>query len=170
MGREACSLVLLTVLFGATPPLVGFAVYFGLWHALGHVFVLLRSFRAAGAGAERERSYPSTGAAFYRRAAAYTVLPLVGLAAFMGLTAPPGRTLPPMPDALAALFVLISVLTLPHMLLVECLYRRERERAKRPHEEEPLLSDGNDDDAHAAMRSSSRSSASTTTDGGSLDG
>ncbi|PSQ80351.1 MAG: hypothetical protein BRD40_04575 [Bacteroidetes bacterium QS_1_65_9] len=133
-GREACSLVLLTVLFGAAPPLVGFAVYFGLWHALGHVFVLLRFFRAAGA--EGERSYPVTGAAFYRRAAAYTVLPLVGLAAFVGLTAPPGRTLPPMLDALAALFVLISVLTLPHMLLVERLYRRERERTKkRPREE-----------------------------------
>jgi Brp/Blh family beta-carotene 15,15'-monooxygenase len=131
MRREVFSVALLTVLFGAAPPLVGFSVYFGLWHALGHIFVLLRFFRAAGADAGGD-PFPSTAAAFYRRAAAYTVLPLVGLAVFAGLTARPGRMLPPMPEALAALFVLISVLTLPHMLLVEQLYHHERSPHERP--------------------------------------
>lgn len=157
--REWFTVPALALLFGAAPPLAAFAVYFGLWHALGHIFVLMRFFRAARerAGGESLSEAPRTVRALYRRAALFTLLPLGGLGAV--LAARPIRT----PEALAALFVLISVLTLPHMLLVERLYRHER---RCQHRHEQRCQAGTPEEG-----SSSRSSAGfTANDGGSLEG
>jgi Brp/Blh family beta-carotene 15,15'-monooxygenase len=38
--REVIGVGVIVVLFAVTDPLIGFAVYFGLWHSLGHVLVL----------------------------------------------------------------------------------------------------------------------------------
>ncbi len=40
LAREAITVTALTTLFLAADPLIGFAVYFGLWHSLAHLFVL----------------------------------------------------------------------------------------------------------------------------------
>lgn len=115
-GREALNVAVLSALFGTVHPLVAFAVYFGLWHSLGHILELLRFFR-------REEVPPETLSAFYRKAALFTVLPFVGLAGLYWGTQAFGST----DQMIALLFIIIAVMTLPHMVIVERLYR-ERER------------------------------------------
>ncbi len=108
--REALNTAVLTGLFLVVHPLVAFAVYFGFWHSLGHILELLRFFRSEGE--------PTTMVGFYRKAALYTVVSFVGLAGLYAGSAALGRE----GDLVALLFILISMLTLPHMLVVERLY------------------------------------------------
>jgi len=115
-GREALNVTVLATLFGTVHPLVAFAVYFGLWHSLGHILELLRFFR-------REEIPPETLSAFYRKAALFTILPFVGLAGLYWITQSFGAT----DKMIALLFIIIAVMTLPHMVIVERLYR-DRER------------------------------------------
>ncbi|PSQ98821.1 MAG: hypothetical protein BRD48_05845 [Bacteroidetes bacterium QS_9_68_14] len=159
--REWVTVSVLALLFWAAPPLAAFATYFGLWHALGHVLVLTRFFRAARGDASDTEAAPVTVGAFYRHAALYTLVPLGGLAAL--LLARPGAFAANTAEALAALFVLISVLTLPHMLLVERLYRHERHRFAQAGT--PLPPE--DEEEGSLSRSSSWFTAN---DGGSLEG
>ncbi|MFB6247667.1 MAG: Brp/Blh family beta-carotene 15,15'-dioxygenase [Salinibacter sp.] len=116
-GREALNIPLLSALFGVVPPLVAFSVYFGLWHSLGHILELLRFFRRRG-------GTPTTFSAFYREAALFTVLPFVGLAVLYGLTQSFGLQ----DRMIALLFIIIAVMTLPHMVIVERLYREREDR------------------------------------------
>jgi Brp/Blh family beta-carotene 15,15'-monooxygenase len=164
--RELLSVAVLAMLFSAAPPLAAFAVYFGLWHALGHMFVLLRFFRRSQESSlidsrppYAQGALPHTVGGFYRQAALYTAFPLIGLAATLLLYAPEVQT--STDEVLAALFVLVSVLTLPHMLLVERLYRHERWRVERR---------GSSQAATPDEGSSSVSSGFTTNEGGSPDG
>jgi Brp/Blh family beta-carotene 15,15'-monooxygenase len=117
-GREAINIPVLAALFGVVPPLVAFSVYFGLWHSLGHILELLRFFR-------RRAAEPATLSAFYREAALFTLLPFVGLGALYWLTQSVGLQ----DQMIALLFIVIAVMTLPHMVIVERLYR-ERERRR----------------------------------------
>jgi len=115
-GREVLNVVVLTALFGTVHPLVAFSVYFGLWHSLGHILELLRFFR-------ERRAAPVTLPDFYRKAALFTLLPFVGLAGLYWATQAFSST----DQMIALLFIIIAVMTLPHMIIVERLYR-ERER------------------------------------------
>ena len=117
-GREAINVSVLAALFGGVPPLVAFSVYFGLWHSLGHILELLRFFRRRGAG-------PASLPAFYREAALFTILPFVGLGGLYWATQSFGLE----DQMIALLFIIIAVMTLPHMVIVERLYR-ERERRR----------------------------------------
>lgn len=116
-GRETVNVVVLTTLFGVVPPLVAFAVYFGLWHSLGHILEMLRFFR-------RHDDEPATIQAFYREAALFTILPFIGLAGLYGLTQSFGLQ----DQMIALLFIIIAVMTLPHMIIVERLYQEREER------------------------------------------
>jgi Brp/Blh family beta-carotene 15,15'-monooxygenase len=116
VGRESLNVTVLSALFGVVHPLVAFAVYFGLWHSLGHILELLRFFRERGAA-------PVTVPDFYRKAALFTVLPFAGLGVLYWITQAFGST----DEMIALLFIIIAVMTLPHMVIVERLYR-ERER------------------------------------------
>ena len=119
-GREVLNVTVLAVLFGAVHPLVAFAVYFGLWHSLGHILELLRFFRQREAG-------PKTIPDFYRKAALFTILPFAGLGVLYWITQAFGST----DQMIALLFIIIAVMTLPHMVIVERLYReRERQRGE----------------------------------------
>ncbi len=113
-GREVLNVGVLTALFGLVHPLVAFSVYFGLWHALGHILEMLRFFRRRG----EEMSLSE----FYREAALFTVLPFVGLGGLYAMTQSFGAET----KMIALLFIAIAVMTLPHMVVVERLYR-ERE-------------------------------------------
>jgi Brp/Blh family beta-carotene 15,15'-monooxygenase len=117
-GREAISIPVLAALFGVVPPLVAFSVYFGLWHSLGHILELLRFFR-------RRAAEPATLPAFYREAALFTLLPFMGLGVLYWITQSVGLQ----DQMIALLFIIIAVMTLPHMVIVERLYR-ERERRR----------------------------------------
>lgn len=119
-GREALNVVVLTALFGLVHPLVAFSVYFGLWHSLGHILELIQFFRRRGEAL-------SIGG-FYRHAALFTVLSFVLLGAlYAGLQAFGNRD-----EMIALLFILIAVMTLPHMIIVERLYRQRERRGPQP--------------------------------------
>jgi Brp/Blh family beta-carotene 15,15'-monooxygenase len=109
--REAVTTVVLSGLFILVHPLVAFSIYFGLWHSLGHIFELLRFFR--------RRNAPTTLTGFYRKAALYTAVSFTGLAALYYATQSFGLE----DQMIALLFILISVMTLPHMIIVERLYQ-----------------------------------------------
>ena len=115
-AREALNVAVLTALFGLVHPLVAFSVYFGCWHALGHILELRRFFRRRGEALSL--------AEFYREAALFTVLPFVGLAGLYAVT----RSFGAENQMIALLFILIAIVTLPHMVVVERLYQ-EREAA-----------------------------------------
>lgn len=111
-AREGMNVIVLTALFGVVSPLVAFSVYFGLWHSLGHILELLRFF-------QRLNGEPATLAAFYREAALFTLLPFLGLAGLYWTTQSFGMQ----DQMIALLFIIIAVMTLPHMVIVEHLYR-----------------------------------------------
>jgi Brp/Blh family beta-carotene 15,15'-monooxygenase len=96
-------------------------VYFGLWHSLGHILELLRFFRHRG-------DAMSLGS-FYREATLFTVLPFVGLGGLYAAAQSFGQET----EMIALLFILIAIMTLPHMVVVERLYwERERQRSPAP--------------------------------------
>jgi Brp/Blh family beta-carotene 15,15'-monooxygenase len=116
-GREVLNVTVLGALFGWVPPLVAFSIYFGLWHSLGHILELLRFFRRRG-------GEPTTMRAFYREAALFTILPFLGLGGLYWLTQSVGLH----DRMIALLFIIIAVMTLPHMIIVERLYREREQR------------------------------------------
>jgi Brp/Blh family beta-carotene 15,15'-monooxygenase len=117
-AREALTVGLLAALFGTVHPLVAFAVYFALWHSLGHILELIRFFR--------RRGEDMSIASFYRSAALFTGLSFVLLGAlYVGLQAIGDRQ-----EMIALLFILIAVMTLPHMIIVERMYRQRERRGQ----------------------------------------
>lgn len=125
--RDALDLVALALLALFTPPLVAFAVYFGLWHAQRHTARLVLEMPAAMARAEE-----SAGSGFIK-----AVLPgipaLIGtLIVAVGLTWWTGGTLSA--DYLWVILVIIWALTVPHMALT---WRLDRQALSPP--QEPAL-------------------------------
>jgi len=119
-GREAVNTAVLSALFILVHPLVAFAVYFGLWHSLGHILELLQFFRSRSDAPGDPETLPG----FYQKAALYTVVSFVGLGGLYAGTQSFGLQ----DQMIALLFILISVMTLPHMVIVERLYQ-DRETA-----------------------------------------
>lgn len=107
--HEAAVVAALSALFLTAHPLVGFAVYFGLWHSLGHLIVLAE---VLGVRDRPVRSMLSL-------AAPLTVVSVVGLAAGWAAASLAGRS-----DLLVpVMFVFVSMLTVPHLVVVERLWR-----------------------------------------------
>jgi len=107
---EALAAAVLAALLLTVDPLLGFAVYFGLWHSLAHLLVL------AGLLGSEPRPIRSV----IRLATPITVISLAGLAAVSALAVLFERT-----DLIVAIVVVfISMLTLPHMVVVERMWRR----------------------------------------------
>jgi Brp/Blh family beta-carotene 15,15'-monooxygenase len=111
-AREFVTVTALSALFLTVHPLVAFAVYFGLWHSLGHILELVRFFNRTGE--------PTSLPGFYRKASLYTVISFVGLGGLYAATQSFGLQ----DQMIALLFILISVMTLPHMVIVERLYQQ----------------------------------------------
>lgn len=111
LGREVLNIAVLAALFGLVHPLVAFSVYFGGWHALGHILELLRFFQRRG----EDFSLID----FYREAFLFTLLPFLGLAGLYAITQSFGSET----EMIALLFIAIAIMTLPHMVVVEKLYR-----------------------------------------------
>ena len=108
---EVGNLAVLSFMFLCTPMLVGFTLYFTLWHSLGSLLDQLAFYR---------RQWPAfTLAHYYRQAAPYTLLAVVGL---LGMAF--GQSLLFPNTSLISLFLIfIACITLPHILLVEEIYR-----------------------------------------------
>lgn len=102
--------LLLTALFLFTGPIIGFAVYFALWHSAGHVFEMQRYLH--------EQNEPMSLFQFYKSAAPFTLVSLAGLALLAAVNHAFGME----EQFIALMFILISVLTLPHMVIVDKMY------------------------------------------------
>lgn len=112
--REAVGVAVLVALFVSADPLVGFAIYFGLWHSLGHVLVL----RAAIADRRRVDLPRISWSEFGRLALPRTSVAVLGVVGIVvGLAA-----IDRIDDAVAVLFVLVSALTVPHLVVVERMW------------------------------------------------
>jgi Brp/Blh family beta-carotene 15,15'-monooxygenase len=112
--RELYLIILLGVLFFVAHPLVSFAVYFGVWHGLNHFFEL-RDFLQ---DSETEIKFAN----LYRQTVPFTILSFSGLAVLWLIHGAIGLQ----NQMISLLFILISVLTLPHMLLIDRMYRNTK--------------------------------------------
>ena len=113
----AVELVALAALFALTPPLVGFAVYFCCVHSARHVYGIVNSL-------PRDISRFS----MINQAAAFTVASWaaggVAIWWFADMTNPE-------PVVLRVVFIGLAALTVPHMMLVDGLFRRSERTLKR---------------------------------------
>ena len=108
LAREAITVAALSTLFLTADPLIGFAVYFGLWHSLAHLFVLGD---LLGTGPTPLRSV-------VRLAAPLSVVSILGIVALVVGAAAADRA-----DLIVPLtFVFVSMLTMPHLLVVERIW------------------------------------------------
>ncbi len=109
--RELMTLSVLLFLFYNTPLLVGFTVYFAFWHSYGSVLDQIRFIRT-------QRNLPYTIKHYYIEA-----LPMI-LLSFLGMGLVGYINMMGWIDFSAAglFFILIAIVTLPHMLVIEQLY------------------------------------------------
>jgi Brp/Blh family beta-carotene 15,15'-monooxygenase len=108
---EVLKLTTLSFMFYFTPLLVGFTLYFTLWHSLSSLLDQVAFFR---------HQWPSfTLSNYYCQAAPYTLLAVFGL---IGLVF--GQSiLFPQASILSLFLILIACVTLPHIVLVEERYK-----------------------------------------------
>jgi Brp/Blh family beta-carotene 15,15'-monooxygenase len=154
--REVVLVVVLGITLLYTHPLVGFGIYFGLWHGLNHFFELrdhLYTNRPGGKGSPADLSILgdasvqidssnqsdvsnqsvqsdgelssvsdgtfSTLLPIYKKTMPFTAMSLVGLILLWYILGGFGIQ----ERMISVLFILISVLTLPHMVIIHQLYR-----------------------------------------------
>jgi len=133
--REVVLVVVLGITLLYTHPLVGFGIYFGLWHGLNHFFELrdhLYMNRPAHDGSLANSSNLSdstfssvsdgtfsTLLPIYKKTMPFTAMSLVGLILLWYILGGFGIQ----ERMISVLFILISVLTLPHMVIIHQLYR-----------------------------------------------
>ena len=104
LGRFAVRCVLILAVITTAPPLVSFALYFGLWHAIPSLQVEYHALRRAGT--------VSSPADFVRRLVPFTLVSLAGVVAIAWVA---GRS-----DVYVGL-VLLSSLAIPHIVLMHRL-------------------------------------------------
>jgi Brp/Blh family beta-carotene 15,15'-monooxygenase len=111
MVFEAIKLVVLGFMFFYTPLLVGFTIYFTLWHSLGSLLSQIDFFRI---------QWPSfTLYHYYRQATQYTLLAVLGL---LGMVVAQPYLFPDI-SLFSIFLVFISCVTLPHIFLIEESYK-----------------------------------------------
>ncbi len=118
---DALEVALLAGYFAVVPPVFALGMYFCLWHATRHIARLVLLDKASAAALERGDPWKALGA-FARDAAPLTGVALALLAGLYLLV--PGRVAGP-ENLLAVYLVLISVLTLPHVVIVGLMDRRQ---------------------------------------------
>jgi Brp/Blh family beta-carotene 15,15'-monooxygenase len=107
----AADSILLILVLIITGPLIGFALYFALWHSAGHINEMRDFFKNRG----KDLSIPG----FYKKALPFTLVSIIGLAFLAGINQAFGLD----EQFLSLMFILISVLTLPHMVIVDRMYK-----------------------------------------------
>jgi Brp/Blh family beta-carotene 15,15'-monooxygenase len=113
----ALELCALAILFALTPPLVGFAVYFCCVHSARHIASIMSSLR----------QHMSLAAVTFQ-AAIFTVGSWLAGAAAIWWLADAGD---PQPVVLRVVFIGLAALTVPHMVLVDGIYRRTNRSMRR---------------------------------------
>jgi Brp/Blh family beta-carotene 15,15'-monooxygenase len=105
--------LLLTLFLLITGPLIGFAIYFALWHSAGHINEMREFFS--------NRGKSLSVAQFYKKAAPFTLVSILGMILLLIINVQINLE----NQFLSLMFILISVLTLPHMLIVEKMYEEK---------------------------------------------
>ncbi|PWN07010.1 Brp/Blh family beta-carotene 15,15'-dioxygenase [Rhodohalobacter mucosus] len=103
--------ILLILVLMITGPLIGFALYFALWHSAGHINEMRDFFKSRG----KNLTVPG----FYKKALPFTAVSIAGLGFLAGINHAFGLD----EQFLSLMFILISVLTLPHMVIVDRMYK-----------------------------------------------
>ena len=98
-------------LFLFADPVWAFSIYFGLWHSYNHVRVMLNFLN--------EQNLKYNFSWFYKNSFIYSILSYIGLLFVYNITNAYGQE----EYLVSLLFVVISVLTLPHMYVVQRLYQ-----------------------------------------------
>jgi beta-carotene 15,15'-dioxygenase len=106
--------LVVSALFLYTDPVWAFSIYFGLWHSYNHVRVMLAFLN--------ENSVQYSFSWFYKNSFVYSLLSYLGLLFVYNITNAFGQE----QYLVSLLFVVISVLTLPHMYVVQKLYNYSR--------------------------------------------
>ncbi len=104
--------LVIIALFLLAGPIIGFAVYFALWHSAGHIIEMQQYLRS--------KNKPMSLTRFYKAATPFTLVSLAGLAVLAGIN----HALSMGDQFIALMFILISVLTLPHMVIVDRMYEQ----------------------------------------------
>lgn len=102
--------VVVPLLFSLCEPIFAFSVYFGCWHAFNHTKTMLNYLNSFDMDVDLKW--------FYRNTFLYSVLSYAGLFIVYLLLKAFGNS----ELLVALLFIVISVLTLPHMFVVEKMY------------------------------------------------
>jgi len=110
IGTYVADSILLALVLSITGPLIGFALYFALWHSAGHIHEMQNFFE------NHDRTLSLLG--FYKKAMPFTIISVVGLVLLAALNSYMNLE----NQFLTLMFILISVLTLPHMFIVERMY------------------------------------------------
>jgi Brp/Blh family beta-carotene 15,15'-monooxygenase len=111
MIDELVNLGVLGLLFICTPLLLGFAIYFVFWHALSSVMDQVQFFRERKGDAYSWKHY-------VKNALPLSLVAICGLAMLVGLQASMSVSI-----NIGVVFVFISVVTLPHMIMIDQLYQ-----------------------------------------------
>jgi len=106
--------LLIILLFAVTEPITAFAVYFACWHSIGHINELKSFFRT------QNRDWSMVE--FYKHSWFFSLISFLGLVFLYWIYEAFGSDL----QMIAILLILISVLTLPHMLVVEVLFNNKK--------------------------------------------
>lgn len=103
--------LLLIALFMITGPFIGFAIYFAVWHSSGHIHEMIQFFN------KRNKSFGLWD--FILKSLPFTMISLLGLTAlyYIQIFTDSGQ------QFVTIMFILISVLTLPHMVVVHKMYK-----------------------------------------------
>ena len=118
---DAAETFLLAVYFSLVPPVLAIGAYFSLWHALRHVARLMLLEKESEKALQSGHAIPAF-IRFFRDAAPLTFVALAILGGLYFIV--PGGVSGP--DTLLALYlVLISLLTLPHVVIVAFMDRRQ---------------------------------------------
>jgi Brp/Blh family beta-carotene 15,15'-monooxygenase len=106
---ELLNLLILGLVFVSTPVLLGFAIYFVFWHSLSSVMDQIRFFRI------QLKSY--SWKHYIKNTIPLSIAAIIGLV-IMGMA----QMSLGIPLNIGIVFVFISIVTLPHMILIEQLY------------------------------------------------
>lgn len=111
-ANEFLKLSILSVVFYSTPMLVGFTLYFALWHSLSSLLNQVAFYR---------QLWPSFSITdYYRQAAPYTLLAVFGLLLMIIAY----RFYLPDVSYISTFMIFIASMTLPHIFLVEQSYHQ----------------------------------------------
>ena len=111
MIDELVNLGVLGLLFICTPLLLGFAIYFVFWHALSSVMDQVQFFRERKGNSYSWKHY-------VKNALPLSLVAICGLGMLVGMQVSMNISL-----NIGVVFVFISVVTLPHMIMIDQLYQ-----------------------------------------------